>query len=594
MARRVLTHELCKEIASQYPNAKTLERADQAVCNKSRQKGWLKEFYPDMGPRIMNETVCRESAKHFNTRTEWHEGDRAAWDYAKEHDLMDELFPDIVVRQSSVTLDACMRVSAMLQAKGLTKRTDLKNYDENMYNVANDRGWMDKLGFQSKEESFRQAGQRCSKYTVEYAYSVAKQYDLYDEFKKKEPDLYEWCCRHKIIRDFTWLTRSKHLPYTDRELLALAKQYMDKGFTEFRKTETSAYETIRRHHKKWIISFLKKDTILDNGVVQDNVYVYEFSETGVAYVGRTVSLTSRKQSHSTSEKSPVFRYAKSLGISVPEPKILCSHIAIQNGGAMECKMIALYNALGWTMLNSVPGGGMGGLGSGKLTKTYITTVCSQYEWWSDIIKYHPGVYNKIRDNKWQPEYPWLKYKKLPSGHWVNMTKDEIHEYAKQFDTRTEFADEYPVLARICRANEWMTEWFPDEDSTVPKRVCQYTLDGVKVATFDNMVIAEQQTGIKSQCIGKVIRGGGRTAGNFVWALETTPLSSINFPGSTYKKRGARRKVYQLTADGQIIKMHASITDGALELGISPKRISDVLSGNKKLAGGYKWAYADAA
>ena len=154
----------------------------------------------------------------------------------------------------------------------------------------------------------------------------------------------------------------------------------------------------------------------------------------------------------------------------------------------------------------------------------------------------------------------------------------------------EMASELLKSENVREIMDFMTAKYAAESA----RVCQYTLDGVKVATFDNMVIAEQQTGIKHQCIGKVIRGGGRTAGNFVWALETTPISSIIFPGSTYKKRGAKRKVYQLTTDGQIIKLHTSIIDGALEVGISPKRISDVLSGRKTLAGGFKWAYSDAA
>lgn len=592
MARRVLTHELCKEIASQYPNAKALERADQAVCNKSRQKGWLKEFYPDMGPRIMNETVCRESAKHFNTRTEWHEGDRAAWDYAKEHDLMDELFPDIVVRQSSVTLEACLRVSAMLQAKGLTKRTDLKNYDENMYNVANDRGWMDKLGFQSKEESFRQAGQRCSKYTVEYAYSVAKTYQLYDAFKNNEPDLYDWCCRHKIIRDFTWLDRSKHLEYTDHELFDLAKQYNEYG--EFRKNEPGAYSAILKHKKKWIISFLHRNAVIKDGVLQDFIYVYEFNETQVAYVGRAVNVKRRHRDHCSKTNDPIFKYSLASGIAIPNPKILIENITIKDSGALEDRMIKLYRALGWNMLNTQPGGSLGGIGHGKWTLAKMIEAAHECIYWDDLAHKYPSVYNKIRQLKIRDKFPWLKLKRVPDGTWQSLNEAEAYVYAMQYTTRKEFADQYPVLAKIARDAGWMVKWFPDEDSTVPKRVCQYTLDGVKVATFDNMVIAEQQTGIKHQCIGKVIRGGGRTAGNFVWALETTPISSIIFPGSTYKKRGAERKVYQLTTDGQIIKLHASIIDGALEVGISPKRISDVLSGRKKLAGGFKWAYSDAA
>lgn len=590
MIRRVLTYKLCKEIASHYPNAKALERADQAVCNKSRQKGWLYEFYPNMGGRILDYDTCYAIAKKCIGRTEFHNIDRYAYDMARDKGWLEIWFPEKIVKQSSVTFEECVQVRELLRKKGLNKVSDFDNYNGNMCKIARKRGWIEKLGFQSKEESFRLAGLRCNKYTIEYALSIAHKYDSYSKFKHEEPELYDWCCRHKIIRDFTWLKRDKHLRYTDRELFDIARQYSN--FSDFRQKEEKAYTTICKRHKKWIISFLKRNTDVIDGVIKDNVYVYEFADSKVAYIGRTVDLVSRHNAHSTKLSSPVYRYATSIGVDVPKPKILTDRITIKDGGEIECQMIALYKKNGWTLLNSVPGGGMGGIGSGKLNNTKIVAICSQFKWWSDLIAVYPQVYNKIRKRNIKANFPWLKYKKLPNGVWSKMTKTNAYEYAKQFDRRNDFAEEYPVLAKFCRKNGWMKEWFPDEESVVPKRVCQYTKDGVLIAVYDNMVIAGQSTGITHQSIRSVIKRNRKTAGGFVWALESTDKANIKFPGAKYKPRGSKRKVYQLTTDGQIIKLHNSITEGAAEIGISSKRISDALSGRKKFAGGFMWMYAD--
>ena len=539
MTRRILTYELCKSIAAQYPNSKQLELADQAVCAKSRKMGWLRDFYPDIGVRVMDDAACIASAKNFKTRTEFHNGDRTAWQYAHDTGLLYELFPDKVVRKTSVTFEQCQQAVKELKQKGLTKVSDFDDYNGNMCKVARQNGWIPLLGFQNKKESFKLAGIRCSKYTIEHAYSVAHQYTRYTDFKAKEPDLYDWCCRHKIIRDFTWLERDKHLQYTDHELFNIAKQYVD--YTEFIKNEESAYSAILKRQKKWIISFLQRNAIIKDGVVQDFIYVYEFPNTHVAYVGRTVNVKSRHAEHCRQDNDPIVKYAKSLNIPIPEPKILISNITIKHSGKMEDRMIRLYKNSGWTMLNAMPGGSMGSIGQGKWTLQKMQDAAHECEYWDELVRRYPTVYNKIRKMKIRNKFPWLKLKRVPNGTWQSLSEDEAYEYAKPWTSRTQFRENYPVLAKIALDNGWMVKWFPDDISTLPKAVAQYTTAGHLVKIHDNILYAAKAVGTTPEGIRRVIRHKGITSGGYVWAYAATPISNIIFPGENYFPRCTPRK-----------------------------------------------------
>ena len=58
--------------------------------------------------------------------------------------------------------------------------------------------------------------------------------------------------------------------------------------------------------------------------------------------------------------------------------------------------------------------------------------------------------------------------------------------------------------------------FTGKESFVSRSVNCYDLSGTLIATYDSIIEAERQTGIKNPNISKVCKGLRKTAGNFIW------------------------------------------------------------------------------
>lgn len=130
-------------------------------------------------------------------------------------------------------------------------------------------------------------------------------------------------------------------------------------------------------------------------------------------------------------------------------------------------------------------------------------------------------------------------------------------------------------------------------SSLSKSVIQYDKSGNILAEYQNLHAAARALNVSVSSISLACSGKHRIVHGFIWAYSTTSKSDIVFPGNTYQ-HGCKRQVCQLTLNGKIIATHESISRGAKSVGIRPGAISKVLRGEQKLAGGFKWAYADAA
>ena len=117
---------------------------------------------------------------------------------------------------------------------------------------------------------------------------------------------------------------------------------------------------------------------------------------------------------------------------------------------------------------------------------------------------------------------------------------------------------------------------------IKKAVCQYTLEGVFVATFDSVKDASISTGANASYITQCCKGKRVSSGGFLWAYKGDPIP-------TYTKK-YYKQVEQRTPNGQQVAVHQSLTHAQQATGIELHCISEACRGKSKTAGGFVWCY----
>jgi hypothetical protein len=117
------------------------------------------------------------------------------------------------------------------------------------------------------------------------------------------------------------------------------------------------------------------------------------------------------------------------------------------------------------------------------------------------------------------------------------------------------------------------------------------MKGNKVRTYASTRQAQQKTGIASGAISAVARGKLKSSGGYIW-LYNSNVKRINVQdhyASTYEsiQRNSKR-VAKYSLEGELLKTYASVSEAGREEGISAKRISSVINGHSKSAGGFLW------
>lgn len=437
------------------------------------------------------------------------------------------------------------------------------------------------------------------KYTEQEAFNIARKFDDVAVFRKQAFDVWSYLHRHHLLNKITWM-KGMHHYYTIEEFKSTIARY--NNINDFRTKEPKMYATIRARNLTELLASLERISDSVDGDMAEILYVYEFQDTMTAYVGRTCRKLSYRHREHCDPVDPVAKYAFSIGVPVPKPLVMAKFSIKKHGlsGDYEKKAIALYQAIGWNLINSQPGGSLGSLGHGKWTLRKLKTLAKPFKYWVTFMRQHKNAYDTIMRKQWQKHFPWLKHKSAPSGTWMNMSKNDAHDIAKMFKERCEFRKAYPTLAMRCSKEGWLDEWgFPAQKNM--RRVVRYTLDGKEIDIFESVSDAAKGVGVNASCILGVISGRQHICANSIWAYEDTDVSSIKFPGLDYDPYNTAvqnnpncRKVVQYTKDGALKATFASIASAARTLNIHASTIKMALLGKNKTAGGYKWAYADEA
>jgi len=233
------------------------------------------------------------------------------------------------------------------------------------------------------------------------------------EFKKKY-EAYELWFRRNMPEVLLPLEHVKKKNGTfkhasNEELINMAKQFEGKTRTEVRNSCCALANELSKRN----LWGLCDNIVLPKNYITDPihyVYVYEYPQNKVAYVGRTHEGEAgdlREKKHSNDENDSVCKYAIENNIKVPSIKILEDGLTAEESRQGEINWMQKYRDLGWTLLNKAPGGSLGGLKHSDYTEEDYYNAVIKYNY--TMAKEMPKLYQigRTKNRNWYKKYKHL-------------------------------------------------------------------------------------------------------------------------------------------------------------------------------------------
>ena len=439
--------EYCRLLASQCKNKKELYELDMHVYWKCRREAWFSEFFPTRG-KTLTKDICKDIASKCESASEFASKDRLAYIKSRNSNWLIEFFPDMRIRHS-YTYDECKQLAAKCN-----NRTEFKTRYHAAYDASHKNNWIDNFKFPNIRTTCR--GKPII--TDDDVISVAKKCTTLKEFITQYPTWYANARKRRLISKFTWLKRHSDLL---------------NGFN-------------------------------------DNVYVYEFKRTKTAYIGRTVLPTTRDNEHRRPGDS-VYEYATLHNMRIPKPKYLYTQLTLTQGVELEGAMMEQYKKNGWHLINKAKAGSVGSLH--KYTKKHCIEVAKQYTWLSDFKKNDSLILDALRRHGWIADCTWLKSSIQRSSDW---TYDKCHAEALKYKGRNDFYEKSNYAYRVAKKNGWLEKWFPSKIYQL-QPVAQYSYDGkTLLATYTSIKDAADAVHASPCNISACCSGIYKRTKGFVW------------------------------------------------------------------------------
>ena len=191
-----------------------------------------------------------------------------------------------------------------------------------------------------------------------------------------------------------------------------------------------------------------------------HIYVYEFLETNVAYVGLTYNTEMNIFRHEKNGKykshkniiSPVYKYIKENPDVKYIRKQLTEYVNEDKAKILEYEWLEKYKKDGWFVLNSVKAGGLGGT---KLIWTYekckdISMSCNSK---TEFRKKSTSAWNSTIKHGWLDElcYHMTHEQKKPNGYW---NYERCKEESLKYDNKQEFRKNGTGAHNSIFKNKW--------------------------------------------------------------------------------------------------------------------------------------------
>lgn len=236
--------------------------------------------------------------------------------------------------------------------------------------------------------------------------------------------------------------RIKTNKYTYDYCYNIAKDYQSRY--ELQKANPMVYQV--SYKNGWLDKWIPR--IISNTNPCDSVYAYFFESTHSVYIGRTLMYRqhSRHLDHCERKNDTVYRYAKDLGVNVPNMVILKENLVIKDGQYYEGYYVDYYRKKGWNILNKNKTGSIGSIGAGFLTYDYCLSIAKKCKTLRDFYKTNQSAYNKAKKKGWIKDYIW--FKKLYVKPYIKIkdkpiSLDDCYDKAKRCVMSKEFREKYP-------------------------------------------------------------------------------------------------------------------------------------------------------
>jgi predicted GIY-YIG superfamily endonuclease len=278
-----------------------------------------------------------------------------------------------------------------------------------------------------------------------------KNQTAYNKANKKGKDFFEKITNHMER------PRSQR-PYTDEELINIAKKYKTK--TDFRKYDSGASQVaFKRGEDFWNRITSHMDFLASKS--KRIVYAYFFPNNNAVYVGLTYDMEKRNFQHIEDEKhyTAVRRFIQETG---EQPKLvkLTDYLPPDQASKKENDFIDTFKKEGYLILNRMKAGGLGG--GFIYTDEDISKVASGFTNIKDFYKNattfyklarRRGLLDSLTKNMIRNQISWDKNKVLSIAN--NFTKlsdfrkshNGAYEHAKKNDYLDELLNKFPTLRR---------------------------------------------------------------------------------------------------------------------------------------------------
>lgn len=142
-----------------------------------------------------------------------------------------------------------------------------------------------------------------------------------------------------------------------------------------------------------------------------------------------------------------------------------------------------------------------------------------------------------------------------------------------------------------KENSYKGELVKTPPANKPRNVTQYDMQGDKVNVYKSTKEAERLTGVSSSTISSVARGKLKSTGGFVWIYGNGPEKvdiAKHYASTRQHMEAISKPVVKYSLEGELLNEYPSIRAAARAEGISADRISSVINGTSKSAGGDFW------
>lgn len=536
MARRVLTYELCKQIASTCKTITELHAKDISVCTKCYQMGWDKELFPNTKNtskgRDLSYDYCKEIASTCKCPAELKNLDPSVYDKCLKMGLLDEFYPNRKHpwKNRKLTKELCFEI-----AKGFHSLIEMRTADSAAARKAVENGWVkDYTWFFTTKELLSRPNLKRRKYTREVFDSIASKYMEYPRKFRKE-------CKSMIV---------------------CLKQ--------------------RGVYDEWIKDYpmLK---VMDDGKKTYTVYAILYKDIKSVYVGLTNQdpkqrYAGHKRIHKNGRMGTPLKEALSRGIELPPMTILRSCLTRTEAQELEDYYIKLYEYSGWVTFNKgATGVGKGSIGyNGPIfTKERCYEAAKQCKTYKEFKKRFPSECSCATNKSWTADYPWL-YKDRKRR--TKFTREHIELMARECRDICEFWDKYWNLYKSAQVKGFLNELHLKQPTFK---------DNYKHPLFrwNESTVSELVDSIKTVEELRTVYSGA-----YMYILNNNLHHLMDKLESTNRPR----KIAKMDMDGNILEVFNTCAS-AIE-SVAPGKNSTglyaCLTGNGKTAYGFKWAYFD--